>query len=220
MKNSSFKTQVSGFLCLVYIIFLSLIVVSGCSPRFSSLLSETWSENYALASYGAVASNPRINDGDMGTWGDVHPPDRVYTIALPEQKKLNRIVIYSHNVIAYRLFCWDSKAGKWKLVGSVGSAKGRQRVYSDRHRLDIPRFDHRINFKTNKIKLQVTRAESDGVVTTRTPGKNVKILNHRVDYIGTGRNRRRLDLYDVFVEGFATIREIEAYSHVEKPVIK
>ena len=104
-------------------------------------------------------------------------------------------------------------------MGAVGSTKGRQRVYSDRYRLDIPRFDHRINFKTDRIKLQVTRAESDGAVTTRTPGKN-RILNHRVEFIGTGRYRKRVDLYDIFVLGPAAIREIEAYSHVEKPKIE
>lgn len=198
------------------------LMAAGCSSKFSSLLSESWSENYALAIYGAEASHPEINDGDMATWGIVRPPDRVYTIAFPEEKKINRITVYSGNVVAYRILCWDKKTDKWKLAGVLDSVKGRERVDSDRRQLVVPRLDHRINlnFKTDKIKLLVTRAESDGVGMTRTPGENDKILNHRVEYIGAGRSRRRVDIYDVFMEGPATIREIEVYSHAEEPRIE
>jgi hypothetical protein len=193
-----------------------IILAAGCGSRFSSVFSESLSENYALAAYGAEASNPRTNDGDVKTWGVVEPPDRTFTITLPEKRQIDRVVIYSRNVIAYELYGWNSEAGKWEIVGAVGSAKGRQRVYSDRHKMDIPRFAHRVNIETGKIRLKVTRAESDGLVTTRTPGKNAKIMNHRIDYIGTGRRRIRIDLYDVYVTGPAAIRENELYSHVEK----
>jgi hypothetical protein len=198
------------------------LLVAGCSSKLSSLLSESWSENYALAIYGAEASHFEINDGDVATWGTVSPPDRVYTITLPEEREIDRITIYSGNVVGYRILCRDRETGKWKLAGVLGSVKGRQRVDSDRRRLVVPRLDHHISlhFKTDKIKLVVTRAESDGVVMTRTPGKNDKILNHRVEYIGTGRSRRRVDVYDVFMEGPATIREIEVYSHAEEPGIE
>jgi hypothetical protein len=209
-----------GRCAIISFILLITLLTVGCGSKFSSLLSESWSENHALAAYGAEASHPRINDGDMKTWGVAQPPDREYTITFPEERKINRIVIYSRNVTAYHLLCWDRKADKWKRVAVLGSAKGRQRVYSDRYRLDIPRFDHRINFKTDKIRLQVTRAESDGIVTTRTPGKNDRILNHKIEYVGTGRNRIRVDLYDVYMQGPAAIREIEAYSHVERPAIE
>lgn len=192
------------------------ILTAGCGSRFSSVFSESLSENYALAAYGAEASNPRINDGDIKTWGVVDPPDRIFTITLPEKRKIDRVVIYSRNVIAYEIYGWNSEAGKWETVGAVGSVKGRQRVHSDRHKMDIPRFAHRVNIETDKIRLKVTRAESDGLVTTRTPGKNATIMNHRIEYIGTGRRRVRIDLYDVYVTGPAAIREIELYSHVEK----
>ena len=193
-----------------------VILMAGCGSRFSSVFSESLSENYALAAYGAEASNPRTNDGDVKTWGVVEPPDRTFTITLPEKRQIDRVVIYSRNVIAYEIYGWDSEADKWELVGAVGSVKGRQRVYSDRHKMDIPRFDHRVKAETDKIRIRVTRAESDGLVTTRTPGKNAKIMNHRIDYIGTGRRRIRIDLYDVYVTGPAAIREIELYSHAEK----
>jgi len=193
-----------------------IILTAGCGSRFSSVFSESLSENYALAAYGAEASNPRTNDGDIKTWGVVEPPDRIFTITLPEKRKIDRVVIYSRNVIAYELHGWNSEADRWEFVGAVGSVKGRQRVYSDRHKMDIPRFDHRVKAETDKLRLKVTRAESDGLVTTRTPGKNDKIMNHRIDYIGTGRRRIRIDLYDVYVTGPAAIREIELYSHVEK----
>jgi hypothetical protein len=210
--------MISKFMIITSIIFI--ILTAGCGPKFSSVFSESLSENYALAAYGAEASNPRTNDGDVKTWGVVEPPDRTFTITLPEKRKIDRVVIYSRNVLAYELYGWDSEADKWELVGAVGSVKGRQRVYSDRHKMDMPRFDHRVKTETDKIRLKVTRAESDGLVTTRTPGKNDRIMNHRVEYIGTGRRRVRIDIYDVYVTGPAAIREIELYSYVEKTVNK
>jgi hypothetical protein len=206
--------MISKFMIITSLILI--ILTAGCGSRFSSVFSESLSENYALAAYGAEASNPRTNDGDVKTWGVVEPPDRIFTITLPEKRKIDRVVIYSRNVLAYELYARNSEADKWELVGGVGSVKGRQRVYSDRNKMDIPRFAHRVNIETDKIRLKVTRAESDGLVTTRTPGKNAKIMNHRIDYIGTGRRRIRIDLYDVYVTGPAAIREIELYSHVEK----
>ncbi len=205
-----------------YTIFalISLVVISmtvGCGPRFSTLLTESWSENYALASYGAEASHPRINDGDIKTWDVTRPPDRLYTVTLPEERQIDRVVIYIGNVVSYKLLYWDKKADKWKVAVTVGSLKGSQRVYSERRQLEVPRFDHRVKFRTDKIRLQVSKAESDGVVTTRTPGKDDKILNHRVEYLGTGRGRVRVDLYDIYKLGPASVREIEAYSHTEKP---
>ena len=219
LQAGSIDMVYKGFFVTLLLIFAVLLTV-GCGSRFSSLFSESWSENHALAVYDAEASHLEINDGDVMTWGATRPPNREYTITLPEERQIHRIVIYSGNVLAYQLLCWDKKADKWKVVGAVGTTKGRQKVYADRHRLDIPRFDHRINFKTDKIKLQVKRAESDGIVTTRTPSKNDAILNHRVEYIGTGRRRMRVDLYDIFVYGLARIREIEVYSHLEKPEIE
>jgi len=181
------------------------------------MLSEFWTENYALASNGTKASLPEINDGKYDTLGVTFPPTREFDLVLPEEKQINRILIYSGNVISYDLFCWDNKDNKWVSVGSVGTNAGSKKVYADKYKFNIPRFDHRINFKTNKIKLIVNKAAKDGVLTTRTPSKNDKIINQRTEYIQMGRDRVRVDLYDVFTYNEATIREIEVYSHAEKP---
>jgi len=199
-----------------FLLYIALLMV-GCSPKFSSLLSESWSENYSLAAYGAEASHPEINDGNMRTWGITRSPDRVYSITFPEEKKLSRIAVYSGNVIDYELFCWDREAGKWKLVDDASRARVRKIVNYERLKFEMLQFDHRLNLKTDKIKLQVKRAESDGITTTRTPGKNDRIIGSRIETIGTGRSSIHITLYDVFVEGPASIREIEAYGHMEKP---
>ena len=184
----------------VIFFFLSLVlIIAGCGPKVSSFLAEEWSENYALASNGTKSSNPRINDGDIATWGVVAPPKRVFNIILPEERWVKRVVIYSQNVVSYKLFCWDNETEKWKAVSAVGSVEGRR------------------NVKTDKISIQVIKAEGDGIVTTRNPGKDDAILNHKVDFLGTGRSRRRIDLYEVYKKIPAAIREIEVYSHVEKP---
>lgn len=200
----------------IFFLLIIPLLIAGCSSRISSFLSEPLSENYALAAYGAEASHPELNDGNLKTWGITRPPKRVYTIVFPEEKQIDRVVIYSGNVLGYQLFCWNSDLGKWKIIGDMDSIVGSQQVRAEQSQLRVPRFVHRVKCKTSKLKLQVIKAKSDGIVTTRSPGKNVKILNHRVDYIGVGRRRVRVDLYDIFKQGSAMIREIEAYSHVEK----
>ena len=202
-------------ICILF--FYCLILISGCSSKFSPMFTESWSENLALASNGTKAIPPEINDGKMDTFGVTQMPNREYTLILPEEKEINRIVIYSGNVVAYNIYCWNSKDKKWVSVGSMGPNAGRQKAYSDKYKMTIPRFDHRIKFKTDRIKLIVSRAESDGVMTTRTPAKNDRIINQRTEYIQMGRDRVRVDLYDVFTYGNATIREIELYTHVQKP---
>lgn len=206
------KIQITCVLCI-----FCLILTSGCSSKFSPMFTESWSENLALSSNGTKAIPTEINDGKMDTLGITQMPNREYTLILPEEKEINRIVIYSGNVVAYNIYCWDNKEKKWILVGNMGPNAGRQKAYSDKYKMTIPRFDHRIRFKTDKVKLIVNRAESDGIMTTRTPAKNDKIINQRTEYIQMGRDRVRVDLYDVFTYGNASIREIELYSHVQKP---
>lgn len=202
---------------LSFLIIYVIISLVGCSSKLSSVFSESWSGNYALAANGAEASLPVVNDGDVNTIGLTKPPDRSYVIKFPEEKTINRVVIYNQNVLGYQLLYWDKKAGQWKPGYVVDVASGKKQVYSDLNKQEIPQFDNRVKFTTDKIKLQVTKAASDGTAITRNPGKDDKILNHRIDYIGTGKNRMRVDIYQIYVYGYAGIREIEAYSHVEKP---
>jgi hypothetical protein len=203
---------------IIYILIaFTIIILSGCGTKFSSMISESWSENYALATNGAKASTPEINDGDVNTMGVTKPPNRVYTIEFPEDKLVNRVVVYNQNVLAYQLFYWDKKADDWKIGYVMDTTSGKKQVYSNLNKLEIPQFDNRVKFITNKIMLKVTRADSDGIAMTRVPGKNDKILNQKVEYIGQGRNRMRVDIYQIYVYGSAGIREIEAYSQVEKP---
>ncbi len=195
-----------------FIIILTAAVILGCTSKF---LSENWSENFALSTFNASAIPPEINDGNLNTLGVTEHPKREYTIILPEVRKINRIVVYSGNVISYEIFCWNADDKKWVSISGMGRSKGRQKVYTDRYKLSIPRFDHRINFETDRIKLIVDRTNNDGVVTTRKPDKNDKILNYRTEYIQMGRDRVRIELYDVFKFSKATIREIEIYSQLQ-----
>ena len=199
---------------IIYILCtISLIMLcSGCAS-----LKEYWSENYALASDGAIATPPEINDGKLETFGVAKYPDREYDIILPEEREIHRITIYSVNLKSYDILCWDIEKNKWVSVGGLGGTAKRKNVYFDQYKSTIPKFEHRLRFKTNRIKLSVIRTTTDSVVTTRTPGKNEKILNQRTEYMQLGRDRMRVDLYDVFRFTDAGIREIEIYSHAKKP---
>jgi hypothetical protein len=210
IRDMNKKFTVACFLLIM------VFMVTGCGSKFSSLLSQSWSENYALAAYGSEASHPEINDGKIDTWGVTQPPDRVYTITLSEEKEVHRILIYGGNIISYKLFCWDGRNGKWKLAGEVKDARIKKLVNYERLRTEVYTFDHRIKFKTSKIKLQVDKTKSDNINTTRTPGKNDKVINRREENIGG----LRIILYDVFVPGAATVREIKAYGHREKSEIE
>ena len=134
-----------------------------------------------------------------------------------EEKRVDRIVVASGNVIGYQLMCLNGETGEWDIIGGVDTVRGNKKVYMDQRDLRVPRFVHRVKCRTNKIRLQVLKAKNDGVVTTRTPPKDAKILNQRVEFFGQGRRRVRVDLYDIYKLGNAMIREIEAYSYVEKP---
>lgn len=200
----------SNYIFKLYILLTTTLIL-GCTSKF---LSENWSQNFALTTFNALATPPEINDGNLNTLGITQYPERQYTITLPEVKKINRVVIYSGNVISYEIFCWNINTKKWVSVSGMGRAKGKQNVYKDKYKLSIPRFDHRINFETDKIKLVVDRTTDDGIITTRKPDKNDKILNYRTEYIQMGRDRIRIELYDVFKFSKATIREIEIYSQL------
>jgi len=206
---------------ILFFIVLPIILV-GCSSRFSSLIEESLSENFALSANGAESSHPRIIDGDLKTWGVVEPVEgqskRLFTITFPEIRRVDRVIIYSRNIVAYQILCWNEETKEWEVEGGIDGIRGKARVRNERHKLNIPTFRHRLNCNTNKIKILVTKAESDGMVTTRTPGKNT-IINHRVEYIGVGRNQIRVDLYDIYKRGPAAIREVEVYSRVEKPKV-
>jgi len=201
-------------LCLIFILVFAIAILVSCSSKFSSVLTESWSENHALT---AKASLPEINDGDMSTIGSTKTPNRVYTMEFPEDKMVNRVVIYNKNVLAYQLLYWDKKDGDWKVGYVMDVTSGKKQVRSDLNSLEIPQFDNRVKFTTNKIMIRVTRATSDGFAITRNPGKNDRIFNHKIEYIGQGRNRVRVDIYQIYVYGIASIREIEVYSYVDKP---
>lgn len=190
------------------------MLCSGCSS-----LKEYWTENYGIASAGAIASQPEINDGKIDTYAVTKYPNREYEITLPEEREINRVIIYSVNLKVYDLLCLDMKTNKWTTVGQFGAKTNRKGVYSDQYKT-IPRYEHRINFKTNKIKLLVIRTVGDGVVTTRTPEKSERIIEQKSDYIQMGRERKRIDLYEVFRFTDAGVREIEVYSHLDKPETK
>ena len=81
---------------LIFLLLRAVLLV-GCGTTLSDLLSESMSENYMLAAYGTKASHPEINDGDLNTWGTTPTSKRDYTVIFPEEKKIDRIVIYSGN---------------------------------------------------------------------------------------------------------------------------
>ena len=124
-------------------------------------------------------------------------------------------MIYSGNVTAYQLFCWNKEAGNWKLIGNRVSARTRKIAFYDQLKSEMLQFEHRVKCKTDKIKLVVGKTQSDGLVTTTTPSKDDKIVNQRIEYIGTGRQRKSIYIYSIYVYSMATIREIEIYSHIK-----
>jgi hypothetical protein len=206
-------------LLISHVLFI-ILILSGCSSKLSSVLSESWSDNYALQKYGTEVSHMGINDGDLNTWGVTDPVNREYIITFPEIKDMRKIVLYSGNITSYKLFYLDNRSDKWKLAGDVKSAKIGKVVNYEKLKTEIFVFEHRVKLKTNKLRIDVTRATSDRLETKRKPDENDRVINRRIEYIGTGRSSIKLVLYDVLVEGPAKLREIRVYGYPEKTEIE
>ena len=178
-------------------------VCSGC------VLSQEWSENYALES-GVAASDPAFIDGKMETVGQsqrkksnalqavtLDVPSEAF-VHLPEKRSIYRIVIHSSNLLEFEVQALNS-LGEWEEIYD-------QRTNKDRV----------IDIRLNKV---VTTASIKVLVRQTTDDAAARRENLQLDRENRetpdGNTRRGRYVYKVKgpTTALAKIAEIELYGY-------
>lgn len=188
----------------VYCILLVCLSLSGCV--WSSILSTEWSENIALATVGTQATHPALNDGRLDTVATtaIKNKERVFALKFDSIKPVRRIIIYNQNLFRFDVDYRDTKVSEltWKHAHSVRQRRdvGDQRTQS-KYVID------RLNFKTDMIRISVSRTIDDQVISKMQVGPDDMIVDHIRRTIGG----RYVEYYRVMAPAIAAVSEIEVY---------
>ena len=185
-------------------LFLVCITFSGCV--WSSVLSTEWSENIALTSFGTQATHPALNDGKHDTIATARlmNKERVFAIKFDSIKPVRRIIIHNHNLFRFDVDYRDTKTTEltWKNAHSVRQRRG---VGDERAQ---PKFViDRLNFKTDTIRIKVSRTVDDRVISKPIADPDDMIVNHIRRTVGG----RYIEYFRVIAPSIAAVNEIEVY---------
>ena len=189
----------------ICVLLFACISLSGCV--WSSLLSNSWSENIALASYGSKANHPALNDGKLETVAAVAAKnERIFTLKFPEIKPVRKIVIHNGNLFWFYVDYWDIDDLEWKTLHSVRQLRdiGDGRAPSE---IVIDRLD----CQTNMLRINVSRTVDDHIVTKAIAEPGDKIVNRGHTLAGAYHPHFR-----VIQPAWAQVREIEVYHLASK----
>ena len=187
------------------------LLLSACFSLYgcvwSSLLSNSWSENFALASYGSKANHPALNDGRLDTVAAVAAKnERIFTLKFPEVKSVRKIIIHNGNLFWFHVDYWDLDDFEWKTVHSV-----RQLRDIGESRVSAEIVIDRLNCRTNTIRINVSRTVDDTVVTKVLLAPGDKVVDRRTTLAGAYYPHFR-----VIQPALAHVREIEVYHLASK----
>ena len=185
-------------------VFLACITFSGCV--WSSVLSTKWSENIALTSFGTQATHPALNDGKRDTIATARlmNKERVFAIKFDSIKPVRRIIIHNHNLFRFDIDYRDTKTSEptWKNAHSVRQRRG---VGDERAQ---PKFViDRLNFKTDTIRIKVSRTVDDRVISKPIADPDDMIVDHIRRTVGG----RYMEYFRVIAPSIAAVNEIEVY---------
>ncbi len=190
---------------------LAAVTVSMGCARMSSLLTTTWSENYADARTGSEASHPYLNDGKVSTVAatPAKAEPREFILKFDGERQVRRIRLTNENLYRFSVAYWDQRREEWRDVETVR----QRRDVEGAERVIQPMFLFGgINFRTDRIRIKVTRTVDDTIVTKAAPGPNDKVIEHGWQNIG-GRQR---EYFRILIERPALIREVEVYGIADK----
>ena len=185
-------------------ILLACITLSGCV--WSSVLSTEWSENIALTSFGTQATHPALNDGKRDTTASatLRNKERVFALKFDSIKPVRRIIIHNQNLFRFDVEYRDTKASQptWKNAHSVRQRRG---VGDQRAQ---PKFViDRLNFKTDIIRIKVSRTVDDRVISKPIADPDDMIVDHIRRTVGG----RYVEYFRVIAPSMAEVNEIEVY---------
>jgi hypothetical protein len=184
---------------------VALAGVVGCAS-LSSLLSTTWSENYARASEGGEGSHPYLNDGKLSTVAETPylADPREFIVKFAGLRRVRRIRLTNDNLYRFSIAYWDTKREDWREVESIR----QRRDVEGAERVIQPFFEFTgINFETDRIRIDVTRTVDDTIITKRAPEPNDKIIEHGYTDMGG----RQVEYFRVLIESPARVQEFQVY---------
>lgn len=187
---------------LFYVCCLLFICLNISACRLASILSTQYSENIAQANYGTEANHPGLNDGNLETVATVPARnERNFVIRFAEVHPVRKIVIHNENLFRFAMDYLNPETGKWETFHSVIQ---RRNLEGKRAQSEFV-FD-RLNFRTQMIRITVTRTVDDIVVNKFVTDAGDKVVNQRTTMAG-----QYLPHYRVVRPSIAQIREIEVY---------
>ncbi len=191
----------------VNIISLCCVCLTLNACQLAHVLSTQYSENIARASYGTEANHPGLIDGNIETIATL-PAENVrnFIIRFADVHPVRKIVVHNGNLFRFEMEYLNPNTGKWQAFKNVI----QRRNLEGKRAQHIFEFD-RLNFKTQMIKINVSRTVDDIIVNkfTRDPGD--KIVNQRRELAG-----RYQPHFRVVQPSVAQVREIEVYHLTQK----
>ncbi|MCE2401365.1 hypothetical protein J4G08_10815 [Candidatus Poribacteria bacterium] len=185
--------------CVFCLLFICL-TLNACN--LATILSTQYSENIAQANYGTEANHPGLNDGNLETVATIPARnDRNFVIRFAEVNPVRKIVIHNENLFRFEMDYLNHETGKWETFHSVIQ---RRNLKGKRAQSEFV-FD-RLNFRTQMIRITVTRTVDDIVVNKFVTDPGDKVVNQRKTMAG-----QYLPHYRVVRPSIAQIREIEVY---------
>ncbi len=197
-------TTVRKTLFYVFCLFFLCLSMNAC--RLTSVLSTQYSENIARANYGTEANHPGLNDGNLETVATIPAKnDRNFVVRFAEVHPVRKIVIHNENLFRFQMDYLNPETGEWENFHSV-----IQRRNLEGKRAQSQFIIDRLNFRTQMIRIAVTRTVDDIVVNKFVTDPGDKVVNQRKTMAG-----QYLPHYRVVRPSIAQIREIEVY-HLAK----
>jgi hypothetical protein len=191
--------------------FAVVATTFGCAGM-SSLLTTSWSENYANADTGSQASHPYLNDGKLSTVAMTpnRADPREFILKFDGERQVRRIKLTNDNLYRFKVAYWDGRREIWRDVQTVR----QRRDVEGAERVIQPLFVFgKLNFRTDRIRIEVTRTVDDIIVTKSAPGPNDTVIEHGFQNI-SGRQR---EYFRILIESPARVREVEVYGIDNKP---
>lgn len=186
-------------------LFLLCLNLSAC--RLAEVLSTQYSENIAQASFGTEANHPGLNDGNPQTVATLPAQnERNFIIRFAEIQPVRKIIIHNGNLFRFQMDYLNSDSGEWETFESVT----QRRDLEGKRAQEKFEFD-RLNFRTQMIRIAVSRTADDIIINKVVTEPGDKVVNRRTTMAG-----QYFPHYRVVRPSTAQIREVEIYHLVDK----
>ena len=193
---TTFIRKVPGYLCILFL----CLHLNAC--RIAHVLTNQYSENIALATYGTEANHPGLNDGNLQTVATLPATnERHFIIQFADIRPIRKIVIYNENIFRFDIAYLNPETDTWEIFDKVI----QRRDLKGKRAQEKYVFD-RLNLQTRMIRITVNRTVDDIVINKVTPDPGDKVLTYKRNLGG-----QYFPHYRVIRPSVAQLREIEVY---------